>query len=171
MSLRIKDLAKALNLSPATVSRALNGFPEVSEATRLRVQEQARQLGYQPNLLARKLVGKQSGIIALVVPDANALGDDSSFFGVISGLSAALAARDMDLMLHVNTGGDEVEPYRRLLAKGVVDGFLLNTPVPEIRASRSSRTRGRPLPCMGAPGRTTTSPISTSTMARCRRWR
>lgn len=128
MTPRIKDLAKALALSPATVSRALNGFPEVSEKTRRRVQQAALELGYQPHLLARKLVGGRSGIVALVVPDASAMGDDTSFFGVLAALSAALAARDMDLMVHVNAGGDVVEPYRRLLAKGVVDGFIVNGP-------------------------------------------
>lgn len=131
MSVKLKDLASDLNLSPATVSRALNGFPEVSEKTRAAVQKRARQLGYRPNQSARKLVGGRSGIVALVVPDAESLSSDTTFFGVIAGLSAALAKHDMDLMLHVAVGDDPVAPYRRLLSKGVVDGFILNAPRPD----------------------------------------
>jgi LacI family transcriptional regulator len=131
MTSTLKDIARSLDLSPATVSRALNGFPEVNALTRARVEEQARLLGYRPNQLARKLVGGSSGVVALVVPHAENLAADSTFFGVVAGISSALAGQDMDLMLHVATGDDEVEPYRRLLSKGIVDGFIVNTPRPD----------------------------------------
>lgn len=49
----LKSLAAELGLSPTTVSRALNGYPEVNEATRQRVTEAARRLGYTPNMRAR----------------------------------------------------------------------------------------------------------------------
>ncbi|UJW85552.1 LacI family DNA-binding transcriptional regulator [Devosia sp. SL43] len=125
----LKDIARALGLSPATVSRALNGFPEVNENTRIRVTEQAERLGYRPNQLARKLVSGRSGIIALVVPHAESLAEDTSFFGVVAGLSTALAAHDLDLMLHVAAAGDdELTPYHRLISKGVIDGFIFNSP-------------------------------------------
>lgn len=130
MTATLKDIAQSLKLSPATVSRALNGFPEVNALTRARVEEHARKLGYRPNQIARKLVGGTSGVIALVVPRAENLVTDPTFFGVVAGISAALAAQDMDLMLHVATGDNEVEPYRRLLSKGIVDGFIVNTPRP-----------------------------------------
>lgn len=130
MAATLKDIARSLNLSPATVSRALNGFPEVNALTRARVEEQARRLGYRPNQIARKLVGGTSGVVALVLPQAENLAADPTFFGVVAGISAALAAQDMDLMLHVATGDSEVEPYRRLLSKGIVDGFVVNTPRP-----------------------------------------
>lgn len=128
MAAKLKDLARSLDLSPATVSRALNGFPEVSEKTRVRVVERARQVGYRPNQLARKLVGGRSGVVALVVPRAASLGDDTSFFGVVAGISTALSTYDMDLMLHLAVGDDEVEPFRRLASKGIVDGFIFNAP-------------------------------------------
>lgn len=130
MTITLKDIARALDLSPATVSRALNGFPEVNAKTRARVSEQARQLGYRPNQIARKLVGGHSGVVALVIPNAEHLVTDSTFFGVVAGISAALTAHDMELMLHVAVGNDELAPYRRLISKGVVDGFIINTPRP-----------------------------------------
>ena len=49
----LKDIARQLNLSPATVSRALNGFPEVKSQTRELVLQAATRLNYRPNLIAR----------------------------------------------------------------------------------------------------------------------
>ena len=52
----LKDISAELGLSVATVSRALNGFPEVSQRTRNRVQEVADRLGYKPNRIAQRLI-------------------------------------------------------------------------------------------------------------------
>jgi LacI family transcriptional regulator len=127
----LRTIGESLGLSPATVSRALNGFPEVAEATRLRVFEAARQMAYRPNQIARKLVSGRSGIVGLVVGKPRSLATDTTFFSVISELSASLAAHDVDLVLHVSTDDDEVEPYRRLLAKGTLDGFIVSGPRPD----------------------------------------
>ena len=53
--MNLKQLASELGLSQTTVSRALNGYPEVNEATRRRVAETAARLGYRPNASARPL--------------------------------------------------------------------------------------------------------------------
>ncbi|MDJ0820498.1 MAG: LacI family DNA-binding transcriptional regulator, partial [Paracoccaceae bacterium] len=53
--MNLKELSQHLNLSQTTVSRALNGYPEVSESTRKRVVEAARQLNYSPNARAKGL--------------------------------------------------------------------------------------------------------------------
>ena len=63
----LKDIARQLNLSPATVSRALNGFPEVKSQTRELVLEAATRLNYRPNLIAQKLVSGRSGMIGLIL--------------------------------------------------------------------------------------------------------
>ena len=55
----IKDIAERAGVSYATVSRALNGRPDVSEVTRSRVFELAEEMGYQPNAIARSLVKTQ----------------------------------------------------------------------------------------------------------------
>ena len=52
--MKLKDLASSLGLSQTTVSRALNGYPEVSEATRRRVLEAAEHYHYRPNPSARR---------------------------------------------------------------------------------------------------------------------
>ncbi len=65
----IKDIAKMVGVSPATVSLALNNSPLVNEQTKKRICEAAKQLDYRPNPYARTLVTKRSGMLGLVVPD------------------------------------------------------------------------------------------------------
>ncbi|MCS6829814.1 MAG: LacI family transcriptional regulator [bacterium] len=67
MSVTIKQIAKYVGVSPATVSRVLSGRGAhlISEATRQRVWQAAQELGYQPNLAARSLVTGRTGIVAL----------------------------------------------------------------------------------------------------------
>jgi LacI family transcriptional regulator len=124
----LKKIAAELGLSPATVSRALNGFPEVNAGTRARVTEAATRMKYRPNQVAQKLVTGRSGMIGMVLRSAADAAMDPSFFQVMTGLSQRLADHDVDLVFHAVPGGDEVAPYRRLVAKNLLDGFILNAP-------------------------------------------
>jgi DNA-binding LacI/PurR family transcriptional regulator len=65
----IKELAKVLNLSPSTVSRALSDHPDISKATKEKVREASKMFNYSPNLRARYLRTKSSGLIALILPE------------------------------------------------------------------------------------------------------
>ena len=56
----LRDIARETGLSVNTISRALNGKPDVNPDTRQRVEDVATRLGYVPNSLARSLVGGQS---------------------------------------------------------------------------------------------------------------
>ena len=58
--MNLKELSEQLGLSQTTVSRALNGYPEVSEETRRRVEAFARKMNYQPNSNARRLATGKS---------------------------------------------------------------------------------------------------------------
>ena len=64
----ITDIAKALGITPSTVSRALGDNPRVKEETRLAVKNKARELGYEPNVVASNLRKGQSRIVGIVVP-------------------------------------------------------------------------------------------------------
>jgi len=67
-SVTMKDIAKALNVSTVTVSKALRGHPDISKQTALRVKETAEKLGYTPNYLARSLSSMKTQTIGVVVP-------------------------------------------------------------------------------------------------------
>lgn len=67
----IQDVAGDLGLSAMTVSRALNGHPDVKEETRRRVISRAQELNYRPNRWARSLVTQRSHIIGVVIPRIN----------------------------------------------------------------------------------------------------
>lgn len=124
----LKDIALELGLSPATVSRALNGFPEVNAKTKAKVSETAKRLNYRPNKTAQRLVSGKSGMIGVVlIADKNRVADQS-FFEVTGGLSQHLAAQDRDLIFQVDIQDDPVAPYKRLVEKSAVDGFIIQGP-------------------------------------------
>ncbi|MCX7300895.1 MAG: substrate-binding domain-containing protein [Rhodobacterales bacterium] len=127
----LKDISAELGLSVATVSRALNGFPEVNARTRDRVTDAAKRLGYRPNRVAQRLVTGRSGMVGMIVKLKADMTADQTFFDVITGLTAALAARDVDLVLAVDQHADPTVAYERMLERNVVDGFILNAPVPD----------------------------------------
>ena len=64
----IKDVAKAANVSFTTVSRALAGNPEISEATREKILKICREMGYTTNYVARSMIKKKTELIGLIVP-------------------------------------------------------------------------------------------------------
>ncbi|WP_431210128.1 LacI family DNA-binding transcriptional regulator [Puia sp. P3] len=68
-SATILDIARALNISKSTVSRALQGHKDIREETRAAVLEMASRLDYQPNLLAKSLVRSKTFTIGIIVPE------------------------------------------------------------------------------------------------------
>ncbi len=81
----LSDIARALGVSEATVSRALRGNPEISEQTRTLIRGVARDLGYVPNAAARSLVRKSSKTLGLLVPDVT----DPQHALIVAGFSRA----------------------------------------------------------------------------------
>src|SRR5687768_7125132 len=69
MPTTLGDIARALNVSKMTVSRAINNHPEINAETRARVLAAARKMNYRPNQFARALTSKHSYLIGIVVPD------------------------------------------------------------------------------------------------------
>lgn len=65
----IKDLAKELNISVSTVSRALKDFPGISPATKKAVTELANKLNYRPNAIALSLRNQKTNVIGVVIPE------------------------------------------------------------------------------------------------------
>jgi LacI family transcriptional regulator len=126
-AMRLKDLAEHLGLSQTTVSRALNGYPEVNEATRRRVSEAADQLGYRPNASALRLATGRSGAIGLVLRGADELGPHMSEF--LSGVGSHMASQEIDVLVTtVASQQEELSAYRRLAASQKVDAVILHSP-------------------------------------------
>ena len=78
----IKDIAEKLNVSIATVSRALRGSSEIKKETKMAVLEMAKEMDYHPNLLASSLSSKKSKIIGVVVPTINRYFWSNSISGI-----------------------------------------------------------------------------------------
>ena len=68
MTIRMKDIARDLGISQATVSKVLRDHPDIGEKTRQRVMQRVKELDYQPNPLARSLVTGRSYLIGLIAP-------------------------------------------------------------------------------------------------------
>ncbi len=125
--MKLKDLALQLGLSQTTVSRALNGFPEVSEATRRRVAESAKRFGYHPNPSARRLATGRAGAIGAVLPtDRNPL-VDPHYVEFLAGVGERLSVDEIDIVLSPSRG-DETETYRRLATGTRVDAVIISSP-------------------------------------------
>lgn len=124
----LQDIADHLGLSRATVSRALNGFPEVGQKTRERVQAAARQFNYQPNLNARQLATGRTGMVAMMLLLEQGRIQDVNELDFMTGLSMAVKRLGLDMIFHVITRIDDLDAYQRFLNRGAVDGMILNRP-------------------------------------------
>ena len=127
--MNLKELPSELGLSQTTVSRALNGYPEVNEATRLRVSEAAARLGYRPNASARRLATGRAGAVGIVYSANDGYGPHTSEF--LGGLGARLAADEVDVLVStVESFEDELAAYRRAIASKKIDAIVLHSPRP-----------------------------------------
>ena len=97
MPVTIRDIAKKLNLSIAAVSRAMDGYPDISEETRQRVMETAHQMGYVPNRAARQLRRQKADAIGYILPSETPRFADPFFSEFLSGLGDETALHPFDL--------------------------------------------------------------------------
>lgn len=125
----LRTLARELDLTVGTVSRALNGYADISAATRTRVREAAARVGYDPNPIARRLATGTAEAVAYLLPGGPAPISDSFTVALLDGLGETLAARGWDLVLARD--GDEgsgAATLERLARSGRVAGVALSRP-------------------------------------------
>lgn len=123
-SITIYDVAREAGVSDATVSRVFNNKSNVREATRQRVLNAAKKLGYVANLQARSLAGGQSKIIGLLVPTL-----DTAHIGqVVRGIDHELAKAGYEIMLYTTRHRDSAD-YLKYIANSLSEGLLLVIPV------------------------------------------
>lgn len=126
-NVNLKTLSERLGLSQTTVSRALNGYPEVSEKTRRRVTEAACMHGYRPNVNARRLATGRVGAVGVFLPALGTVevGPHTSEF--LSGLATRLARAEIDILVMPLESGDETAAYRRLVTSKRVDAVVVRS--------------------------------------------
>ena len=119
----IKDLARHLNISVATVSRAMRDMPEIKAETRDAVLKLAKEWDYQPNLLATNLVKSRTKTIGVIVPDLAY----HFFASVIKGIEEEAIARGYSLLLTQTSELYERELTNvQNLSRGQVEGFIVS---------------------------------------------
>ena len=119
----INDLARRLNLSASTVSRALRDHPDISEQTKERVRAIAAKTNYQPNLIAQSLQTRRSNNIGVIVPEIR----NSFFSTVISGIEDLAYESGYTIMVCQSDDTFERETINtRALAANRVAGMLVS---------------------------------------------
>jgi len=124
----IRDVAKRLNLSITTVSRALDSYGDVADSTRKLVVATAKEMGYVPNRAARQLRRQRTDTIGYILPADSAGFADPFFSEFIAGLSDEASACRFDLLVSAAPpdGKGEKELYQRWVQGGKVDGIVVN---------------------------------------------
>ncbi len=127
MAITIKDVAKAANVTPSTVSRVIADNPRISNKTKRKVRQVMEELGYHPNYKARNLASRKTQTIGLVMPNSTDQVFQNPFFPeVIRGISKM--AHMTEYAIQFSTGETEEEIYDgvvQMVQSGRVDGVIL----------------------------------------------
>lgn len=122
-NVRLKDIAKRLNLTKVSVSKALRDHPDISIETRKRVKELADKMGYRPNLVARSLTKNKTNTIGVIVPKIA----HTFFSSVIQGVYQAALETDYEVILGISMEDPELErKHIETMLEMRVEGMLVS---------------------------------------------
>ena len=152
-SVTIKDLAAELGLSITTISRALNGYPDVGDKTRRRIADVAQKLGYRPNRNAQRLVTQRTHNIAWVQQDNDRKFVDPHFVEVMAGVLRRARSLNYDVVLTSEIPEHEMDVYDRYVNDNSVDGFIVDLPRENDRRVSYLLEAKRPFVVHGRDGR------------------
>jgi LacI family transcriptional regulator len=124
--MNLKSLALNLGISKTTVSRALNGYPEVNVQTRERVLAAAKAAGYEPNPMARSLAVGRTNVFGIIYPLLPSDLGDPMFLNVVGGMSAALEKCKMNLIIAPVSQQNELPSYEQMVRGRRVDGLVVS---------------------------------------------
>lgn len=116
-----EDIARELNVTRITVSKALRNHPDISSAMKERVLQTAEDMGYSPNQIAQQLTTRTTNTIGVIVPDL----ENSFFSHMVDSIIDAATDRGYQILLAVSRENEELEKknIRNLVGKRV-DGLL-----------------------------------------------
>lgn len=119
----IADIARKLSIAPATVSRALNGHPAISEKTRKLVEKTARKLQYKRNNIASSLRSGKSNLIGVIIPSA-----EINFFGsVVHGIEKLANEKGYNVLIYQsNESWEQEKKGLEAFLHARVDGILVS---------------------------------------------
>ena len=122
----IMDVADSLGMTKSTVSRALNGYPDISESTRLKVRDAAERLGYRPLSNAQAIRTGRVRSIGLIIQVSEYDRHRPFLADFLDGVSEAASAADWTMT--VATAASDTDTFRllcKLADERKVDGFIL----------------------------------------------
>ena len=139
----IKDIAHKLGITPSTVSRALAGNPRISRKTREEVMSAAREMGYEPNVIASSLRKGKSDTVGMIVP-----GISRSFFSsVISGVEEILNSAGYNLVIiQTNENLHKEQQAIQTLLQNRVGGVIMSLSVQTTDFSHIEKVVKRGIP-------------------------
>jgi LacI family transcriptional regulator len=151
MTMNLKELSAKLGLSQTTVSRALNGYPEVNENTRQRVLAAAERHGYRPSPAARRLATGRAQALGIVFPIERNVLLDPHFIEFLAGVCEVAGRHGFDILVSPTTAAQELATHDRIARNGTVDAVILSGPgLSDERVRRIAR-RGSPAVVHGRP--------------------
>jgi LacI family transcriptional regulator len=119
----LKQIAKELNVSVSTVSKALNDSPEISEQTKIKIKEYAKLKNYKPNVIGLNLKNRKTKTIGVIIP--NIL--NSFFAKVFSGIEKVADKKGYNVITCISNESLEKEVHTlEMLSNGTIDGFILS---------------------------------------------
>jgi LacI family transcriptional regulator len=119
----LKQIAKELNVSVSTVSKALNDSPEISEQTKIKIKEYAKLKNYKPNIIGLNLKNRKTKTIGVIIP--NIL--NSFFAKVFSGIEKVADENGYNVITCISNESLEKEIHTlEMLSNGTIDGFILS---------------------------------------------
>jgi len=122
VTVTLKDIARQVNRSVTTVSRALHDYADVSPETRALVRRTAEQLGYVPNVVARRLQKQRAEAVGLILPSYGPRLSDPFFGDTLSAAAEEITRAGLDLLISIaHRPEDEVEPYYQRVGERRVD--------------------------------------------------
>jgi LacI family transcriptional regulator len=155
--LTLEDIARQVGVSRSTVSRVVNGHPNVREDVRKRILEVIDHTGYHPNAAARTLASQRSRMIGLVLPRTiNSFFTDPYFPQFTQGIAQACNQTDYTLGLFLaGTREDEEKLFPRVSRRGFLDGVLVQSGHGQIGERLTERLidANIPLVIVGRPSR------------------
>ncbi|AWA29497.1 LacI family transcriptional regulator [Flavobacterium magnum] len=119
----LKQIAKELHVSVSTVSKALNDSPEISEPTKIKIQEFAKLKNYKPNIIGLNLKNRKTKTIGVIIPNIM----NAFFAKVFSGIEKVAEAKGYNVITCISNESLEKEIHTLdMLSNGTIDGFILS---------------------------------------------